>query len=280
MNATDDWYDVEQLTDHGWRIAEGVLFGSYLIEGTDRALLVDAGGGVGDLRGMVNELVDVPVTLLLSHSHWDHIGAAHQFDDVCIHPLERTADGRVTTDVVTDDFGYGPGDWVSDWRAAGRAFPDGFDPDGFAIEPVTDVEAVEPGDTIDLGGRTLELHHVPGHSPGQLAALDRADGVLYGGDVLHREHGLYVHFDGCDLAAYRDTLARLCELRETGAFDTLHVSHADSLSGEELDLLDAFREGLEEILAGEREGERVDEYPPAIRYEIAGKDVLTKPDAV
>ena len=280
MNATEEWYDVDRLTDHSWRLTEAVLFGSFLVEGEDRALLIDAGSGAGDLRGMVEQLVDVPVTLLLSHSHWDHIGAAHQFDDVCIHPRERTADGRVTTDVVTDDFGYAPEDWVADWRAADRPFPDGFDPDGFEIQPVEDVAAVEPGDTIDLGGRTLELHHVPGHSPGQLAALDREDGVLYGGDVLHREHALYVHFEGCDLSAYLDTLERLCDLRDAGAFDTLHVSHAPSLSGDELSLLDSFRDGVADILAGELEGERVDDHPPAVRYEIAGKDVLVDPDTV
>jgi len=280
MNATDDWYEVEALGDDDWRLTEGSLFGSYLVEGTDRALLVDAGAGAGDLRGMAGELVDAPVTLLLSHSHWDHIGNAHQFDDVRIHPLERTDDGRVTTDVITDDFGYGPADWVADWRAAGQPFPDGFDSDGFEIEPATGVAAVEPGDTIDLGGRRLELHHVPGHSPGQLAALDREAGTLYGGDVLHNEHALYVHFDGCDLRAYADTLARLCDLREDGAFDTLHVSHDASLSGDDLALLDDLREGVEAILAGEREGELVDDHPPARRFEVAGKDVLVKPDAV
>lgn len=280
MNATDDWYEIESLTDHSWRLAEGVLFGTYLVEGADRALLIDAGGGAGDLRSTVESLVDVPVTLLLTHSHWDHIGAAHQFDDVRIHPRERTDDGRVTTDVVTDDFGYGPGDWIDDWRGAGREFPDGFDPDGFTVEPATGVEPVEPGETIDLGGRALELVHVPGHSPGQLAALDRDDGVLYGGDVLHNEHALYVHFEGCDLRSYVDTFARLRDLRDGGAFDTLYVSHAAPLSGDELSLLDEFHEGLEEILAGEREGDLVDDYPPARRYEVAGKDVLTKPDAV
>ncbi|MFB6107582.1 MAG: MBL fold metallo-hydrolase [Haloplanus sp.] len=275
MNATDDWYEVEQLTDHSWRIAEGVLFGTYLIEGEDRALLIDAGGGAGDLRAMVESLVDVPVTLLLSHSHWDHVGSAHQFDDVRVHPVERTPDGGVNG--ITKGFGYGPADWIADWREAGRAFPDDFDPDSFEIPPITGVEAIEPGTTVDLGGRTLELVHVPGHSPGQLAALDREDGVLYGGDVLHNGHGLYIHFEGCDAADYLDTLANLRELRDAGAFDTLYVSHAAPVAGEDLSLLDEYYEALRAILAGEREGERVDDNPPTVRHEVAGNDVLVKP---
>ena len=280
MNATDDWYEVEELSGHSWRITEAVLFGSFLIAGEDRALLIDAGAGAGDLRATAKDLVDVPVTLLLSHSHWDHIGAAHQFDDVRINPVERTEDGRVTTDVVTDEFGYGPEDWVADWRDAGRSFPNGFNPDGFEIKPVNDVEAADPGTVLDIGGRVLELHHAPGHSPGQLMALDREAGVLYGGDVLHNEHALYVHFEGCDLGVYEQTLGHLCELRDAGAFDTLHVSHAPPLSGDELALLDELHQGVQEILAGEREGEYVDDHPSAIRYEVGGKDVLVKPDAV
>lgn len=280
MNTTDEWYEVEALSGHSWRLTEAVLFGSFLVAGAERAVLIDTGAGAGNLRATVDDLIDVPVTVVLSHSHWDHIGAAHQFDSVRINPVERTDDGRVTADVVTDDFGYGPADWVADWRDAERSFPDGFDPDDFEIEPVSGVESADPGEVLDLGGRVLELHQVPGHSPGQLAALDREAGVLYGGDVLHNEHALYVHFEGCDLEAYEETLGHLCELRDAGAFDTLRVSHAPPLSGDELALLDDLHQGVQAILAGEREGERVDDHPPAIRYEVGGKDVLVKPDAV
>lgn len=278
INPTDEWYDVESLSDHSWRIREGGLFGCYLVTGDDRALVIDAGVGVGDLPGVVSELVDVPPTVLLTHSHWDHIGAAPDFEDVRIHSRERTADGRVPVDGGTDGVGYGPADWIADWQAAGRSFPDGFDPDAFAIEPVTGVTPIEPGATVDLGGRRLELHHVPGHSPGQLAVLDRTDGALYGGDVVHNDHALYIHFGGCDIRAYQDTFSRLTELRDSGAFDTLHLSHAPSLSGGALEVLDEFRTGLAAILADELDYEAVDDSPPARRYEIAGNEVLTKPN--
>ena len=275
MNATDDWYDVVEISDSAWRVAEGVIFGSYLLEGDDRALLIDAGAGVGDLRTTVEGLVDVPVTLLLSHSHWDHVGNGAQFDDVVADAAEHD-DGRV----VAGGLGYGPEQWVEDWKAAGEEFPDGFDPETFEIEPLSGVETVSPGETIDLGGRELELVAVPGHSPGQLAVLDREAGNLYGSDVIHNGYGLYVHFEGCDVREYVDTFETLIELRDSGVFETLYLSHARPLSGEDLSLLDSFRDGLEAILADELDYERVDDGHPARRYEIAGKDVLTKPDVV
>jgi glyoxylase-like metal-dependent hydrolase (beta-lactamase superfamily II) len=280
MNATDDWYDIDRLSDHSYRLTEGGVFGTFLIVGDERALQVDAGGGFGDLRGAVDGLVEVPVSLLLTHSHWDHMGAAHQFESVRVHDRERTADGRVTTDVVTDEFGYGPADFIADWKAAGESFPDGFDAETFEIPPAAGVEAAEPGETVDLGGRELELVGVPGHSPGQLAVLDRADGVLYGADLLHRDHDLYIHFEGCDIHKYVETLRRVRDLHEAGAFDTLHVSHAHTLSGEELGLVDDYLEGLQAILDGERGYELTEEEPQARRYEVAGHAVLTKPDVV
>lgn len=272
MNATDEWYDVERMTERSWRIREGTIFGSYLIKGDDRALVIDTGAGIGDLRGLVEKLVDVPVRLLLSHSHWDHIGNASKFEDVVADEREHDG-GRVTASGLA----YGPDEWIADWQAAGNDFPDDFDPDGFEIEPTTGIETVSPGDAIDLGETTVELLETPGHSRGHLAVLDREADVLYGGDVVHRNHGLYVHFDGCSVRDYVDTFDRLIDMRDAGAFDTVHVSHARSLSGDDLSLLDAFHDGLTDILAGEREYERTEDGVSARRYRIAGKEVLTKP---
>lgn len=279
MNDTDDWYEIDRLSDHSYRIAEGVMFGTYLVVGEERALQMDAGGGFGDLRSTVEGLVDVPVTLLVTHAHWDHLGSAHQFSgDALVNDRERTADGEVPLDIVTDDFGYGPEEFVADWRGAGRSFPDGFDEESFEIPTVTGVDAVGDGETIDLGGRELEFLHVPGHSPGQTAVLDRADGVLYGADVIHNDHGLYVHFEGCDLEDYVETFERLRDLRDEGAFDTMYIAHARPLSGDELDIIDDYIEGLRAILAGDLDYELTDDHPQARRYEIGGRPVLTKPD--
>jgi glyoxylase-like metal-dependent hydrolase (beta-lactamase superfamily II) len=278
MNATDDWYDVARLSDHSYRVSELDRFLQYLVVGDDRALLVDAGIGVGDLRSLVADLIDVPVSLLLTHSHWDHIGAAAQFDDVSIHERERGPDGRVGIDTLTDEFVDRPAQYAAEWQATGRDLPDGFDPETYGIEDATDVAAVTDGDTFDLGGRTLEVVHLSGHSPGHVAALDRQAGVLYGGDVIHEDHNLYVHFADCDLADYAASFERLCALRDDGAFDTLLTGHNPPLAGEDLTILDQLRAALQEIAAGEREYEHVEtKYGPAHQFRVGESTILTKP---
>jgi glyoxylase-like metal-dependent hydrolase (beta-lactamase superfamily II) len=278
MNDTDDWFDVEQLANDSWRVSEATFFNDYLLAGEDRALLLDASVGVGDLRTVVDDLVDVPVTVVLTHSHWDHVGAAHQFDDVRIHDAERPSDGAVRWDYVADEFHIDLEGWMDSWLERGQEFPDGFDPDSYEIKPVPDVGTVADGEVVDLGGRELELLHLPGHAPGHVGALDRDRGDLYGGDVVHIHQDLYIHFGGCDIHDYIDTFARLRELRDDGAFDTLYTAHNPPLSGEDLSLLDEYYEGLRAILADELPYEHNGEEPPGRVYEIAGNEVVTKLD--
>jgi len=273
MNATDEWYDVEPYAAGVWRIVEGGLFGQYLVAGEDRALLIDAGAGVGDLRGMVDQLVEVPVTLLLTHGHWDHVGNATQFDDVRADPRAHD-DGRID---VGADF-YGPADWLADWQAAGRDLPDGVDPDTFEVRPATGVESIGPGAVVDLGGRHLELLATPGHAPGHLAVLDRKAGLLFASDVVHRDHRALLHFAGCDAVEFSHTVDRLVDFRDAGAFDTLMPAHVPLLEGDELEILDSYSDALAGILADDLEYEEVDEGTPARRYEVDGRVVLTKLD--
>lgn len=280
MNRTTDWYDVEPFGEWDYRLLEAprtLPCNLYLLRGSDDALLVDSGTGVGDLRATVEELIETDVQLLLTHTHWDHIGAGHQFDRALVHPRERGEDGRVTIDSLSDEFGKRPGQFVEGHLDAGESFPDGFDAENFAIPPIPEVETISEAGTIDLGDRAFELVHVPGHAPGQLGVLDREAGVFHGSDVVHVEHNVYVHFEDSDLDAYVDTLERLVDLRDDGAFDVLTTAHNPPISGGDLSVLEDLHGGLEAIAAGEYEPEVVDTpWGPAHKYEIGDTDVLTK----
>jgi glyoxylase-like metal-dependent hydrolase (beta-lactamase superfamily II) len=275
MDAADGWYDVTRLTDRSYRITEADRYGAFLIEGASRSVLVDAGIGVGDLPGLVSRLVGTPVTLVLTHTHWDHIGAAADFEDVRVAPAELPSDGRIAIDSLSDEFTDRPARFTDRWLDAGKDFPDGVDPNEYAIEPA-DATALSVGGTVDLGDRTLEVVPLPGHSPGHIGLLDPTTGTLYGGDVIHRDRGLYVHFQDCDIDAYVGSVGRVRELRESGRFETLATSHNDPLSGGDLSLVDDLFEGLEGIRAGERTPETVDtDWGPAHSYRVGDSEILT-----
>lgn len=275
MNATDEWYDVTRFTDRSYRITEAERYGAFLIEGEERSVLVDAGIGVGDLAGLVADLVEPPITLVLTHTHWDHIGAAAQFDDVRVSPVELPPDGRIAIDSLSDEFVDRPDQFTERWRDRENDFPDGFDPDTYSIGS-TEATPLSVDGTIDLGDRAIEIVPLPGHSPGHVGLIDPATATLYGGDVIHLEYGVYIHFEDCDLGDYIDSLRRVRTLREDDVFETLATSHNDPLSGEELSLVDDLYEGLREIDAGQCAFETVKtDWGPARSYRIGTSQILT-----
>lgn len=274
MNATSDWYEVEDLGGSNYRVSEGVVFNNYLLDGAESAILIDAGIGFGDMASFVTEFCDGPVSLLLSHSHWDHMGAAYQFDDVRIDDREVTDGDRV----VPKNFGYTPAEFIDEWQGAGRSLPDSFDPASYELRSVEGVDVISAGETIDLGDRTVELIDAAGHSPGQLAVLDRDNGVLFGSDIIHNNYDLYIHFDGCDIAAYEATLDRVVSLRDAGAFETLYLAHSRPLAGEEVAKLDLYLDAVREIIAGDRPFEMVAESSgEARRYDVGEHHIYTQP---
>ena len=280
MTYSANWFTVEEVADGWTQITEGdpvLPCHVMVVQDGDDALVVDSGLGIDDLAAVVEELAgtaDLPV--VLTHAHWDHLGALHQFDDISVHERERGPDGRVAIDTLNEEFSVRPPQFMETCIEQGLAFPEGFDPDTYAIEPVSGVKTLEPWEEIRVGDRTLELIPVPGHSPGQLAVLDRTAGICHGGDVIEPDGEIFAHFHDSDLDDYVETMDRLIELRDEGAYDTLTSGHADPVRGDDLSLLEDIREALERVLADDAAYEVVDtDYGPKRRYEIGDIEVLT-----
>ena len=129
----------------------------YLLEGTERALLIDAGWGAGNLRACVEKLTAKPVTVALTHGHLDHSGGCGEWESVLMLPGAE-----------------------ADLRTC-RRLP--FDISKLPC-PNYEHKYVKDGGVIDLGGRPIELLDISAHSNGSLAFLDRRNGYLFVGDEL------------------------------------------------------------------------------------------------
>ena len=213
---------------------------SSLVVGDERAVLIDTGMGVGDIRALVGELTDRPVTVVNSHAHWDHVGGNHLFAgeaEILIHEAEAA------------DLAAGVGNAKLREAFAPEhlrgSLPPGFDVERVVFPPTPATRTVRGGETLDLGGRTLEIVHAPGHSPGGIVLLDRANGVLFGTDVAYAD-ALYCFGEEADLGVYRATMARLAALAP--ALRVVYSCHGPSPMDPAL--LPRMRDALDAVAAG------------------------------
>jgi glyoxylase-like metal-dependent hydrolase (beta-lactamase superfamily II) len=218
--------------------------------------LIDTGMGIDLIRPLAESLTRLPLRVLLTHSHWDHIGGVHQFERVAVHEAEVAA--------LAEGAPHGSRRLAGlrqQLRAKffGRPCPPYFDPDRYEIPGFAQPDVLRDGDQIDLGGRRLRVIHTPGHSPGSVCFFDADRRQLFIGDVFY--YGpLYCH----DFSAYLESTRRLAAMADQVA--VVFPSHNElNLFGRPLngqDLLN-LRAGFERIARREAANEAL------ARYEMA-----------
>lgn len=206
--AALDWFTVTRLDEATFALTEDGHWehvNCYLFAGRDRAALVDTGTGIADIRPVVRALVDLPVVVLTTHVHWDHIGGHGRFAERLVHRLDA---GWLR---------HGIPQPLERQRASLMAHPfTKAPPPGFSAERWQPYRGeatglLEDGDAIALGGRSLSVVHTPGHSPGHVAFHEPDRGYLVTGDVLYRGT-LDAFYESTDPVAFARSIDRLCAL--------------------------------------------------------------------
>ena len=188
-----------KLDNHTWigsgnRVSSETL---YLIEGNDKAALLDAGTSIPDLDKIVAKITKKPVSLLLTHGHGDHVGGAGCFDELWMN----TADAGM----------------LRNYKGT--------------------VHHIENGQRFDLGGRVLEAFYTPGHTNGSITFLEVGTDKGYSGDAYgstnllvntsletilntaveslkyYKEHGYKYFYPGHYWGDNLETLDRIEEIR-------------------------------------------------------------------
>jgi glyoxylase-like metal-dependent hydrolase (beta-lactamase superfamily II) len=240
QQLTLDWYAISNPSPGVFALLEPLQVErvlSYLVVGNERALLIDTGTGAVSMREAVATLTDLPILLVNSHSHWDHVGSNHEFDQIVIHRAEahELAHGYSRADIA-DFFGE---DALLGQLPAGRSI------ESITIGPSTPTRLLDGGESFDLGGRMIAALHTPGHSPGLLSFLDEENGVLFSTDTAY-PGPLYAYSDDTDLETYIRSMELLAELAPS--LEYVHPSHnADIMPAA---LLPRMRDALIEVASG------------------------------
>ena len=139
-----------QIDEHTW-IGNGHRCYNeslYLVEGSDRAVLIDAGTYIPGLDTIVAKITQKPVTLLLTHGHGDHVGGAGSFPEVYLCEADKQ---------------------MFSWNV--RSYNG-------------EIKLLTEGQIIDLGGRKLEVVFTPGHTQGSVTFFDKANHYGFSGDAF------------------------------------------------------------------------------------------------
>jgi glyoxylase-like metal-dependent hydrolase (beta-lactamase superfamily II) len=203
---TDPWFEVYKPAPKVFAIyephqSEEVI--SYLIVGEKRALLFDTGMGISDIKKVTAELTQLPIIVLNSHTHNDHVGGNWQFDTIYAMNTDFTRqNARGSRDAAQAEIGPG--------QVCGT-LPKGFDATTYATRPWEITAYTHDGDRFDLGGRTLEVIATPGHTPDAISLIDRANGLLFTGDTYYPAP-IWLFRPETDLDAYAASIRRLAAL--------------------------------------------------------------------
>lgn len=206
VRVSDPWFEVYKPASKVFAIyephqSEEVI--SYLIVGEKRALLFDTGMGISDIKRVTSELTTLPILVLNSHTHNDHVGGNWEFSAVYGRDTEFTRNNALGSreDAQAE---------IASDQICG-ALPPGFDPRTYQTRGWKITAFIDDGDKFDLGGRTLEVLATPGHTPDSIALIDRANGLLFTGDTYYPAP-IWLFRPETDLAAYAASIRRLAGL--------------------------------------------------------------------
>jgi glyoxylase-like metal-dependent hydrolase (beta-lactamase superfamily II) len=219
FETNQSWFEVYRVEAEVYVFYEPGQFEeaiSYLVLGSEKAILVDTGCGIGNIKALTEEFTDLPVMVVNTHHHYDHVAQNYLFDEIAIFddPVARkTAMEGYNNDEMMRLLGEG---------LVWKPLPENFNPDVYHVPPFKVSRWLRDGDQIDLGGRVLEVIHTPGHSPDSICLLDRDSRLLWTGDIFYTG-AIYVHLEGGDLNTFIESYKRM--IGQFPLYDRLMSSH-------------------------------------------------------
>jgi glyoxylase-like metal-dependent hydrolase (beta-lactamase superfamily II) len=207
-----------QMDDHTWVGTGHWAFNEslYLVEGNDRAVLIDAGTRIADLDKIVASITGKPVTLIATHVHPDHVGAAGYFPEIYINPADTVAVPQMMKDYTGE------------------------------------IRFLKDGEIIDLGGRQIEVIFTPAHTPGSTTFIDTEAGYGFSGDSFGSGNLLLFNGTFSELIA---TCEKMRAVMENEGIGYLYPGHYSGDNPESLQRVNDMITLSKDVLSGKVKGE-------------------------
>lgn len=207
-----EYFTLETITPSMKSITDLTKVRSFLIEGSEKAVLVDTGTGVGHMAEFVRSVTQKPLVVLCTHGHPDHIGAVEEFDEVYLNEKDF--------DMALNRCGMDRRREYAEFMLGKEADVDSL---YFVPERKRGYQRLLSGMEFDLGGLTVKALDFPGHTQGMMAVLIKEERNVILGDACNRRVFLFSE-ESSTVAEYRKACYEFQSAYGT-LFDTLYMSH-------------------------------------------------------
>jgi hydroxyacylglutathione hydrolase len=198
INQANQFFSAKIIGDRIWAI-DGLLNDlMYLVEGSEKAMLVDTGMGIGDLASQVRQLTRLPLLVVNTHGHPDHAGGNPNFDEVWFPEKDLT----IMQNMCTDEYR------LRDLKAFHGDNPSQYQQllSGMVSYKPVKLHFFSQNQVIDLGQRIFEVVEIPGHTPGSIGLINPGEKLFFIGDsIVQTPVWLYLK-QSLPFAVYRQSL--------------------------------------------------------------------------
>ncbi|HKM35153.1 MAG TPA: MBL fold metallo-hydrolase [Lachnospiraceae bacterium] len=214
--------EVKQLNDHIWLMNDNNESTGFVVVGSEKAAVIDTMNGYEDVQKIARTITDLPLIVINTHGHSDHIYGNAYFDEVYIHPNDL-------------NLAWGEYNYFNYQTIQAQ----------FDLKPVKFL-TTEEGDVFDLGGVSLEVYHVPGHTQGGICLLDREDKVLFTGDTINKHCWMQL-YNCTPMEDFYESLENLKGIR--GEYDYILHGHTQDFVDASVyeDLMAAVKEVIDGV---------------------------------
>lgn len=222
INTNETWFQVYKIHSNIYAIYEPYNYEeviSYLIVGSEKSLLIDTGMGIGNIEKVVHELSSLPLIVINTHTHHDHIGDNWRFEQSLIG-LHCKFNQKNEQDLINEAQNE-----IQDDAIRNEYLPKDFDKKSYRIKSFSIKKFITDGDIIDLGNeRKILIISTPGHTPDSISLLDIQERILFIGDIFY--HGpIYLYRPETNLEDYIKSLEKLTCIIKTYNIELIILSH-------------------------------------------------------
>lgn len=217
---------VTQINDHIWLLNDNDEATCYVVAGTKKAMVIDTMVGLVDVKKEARKLTDLPLILINTHGHCDHIGGNWAFDEAYLNP----ADNELAREHLN--------------------FPEIKEAAEQNHLKFAKFLPVHDGEIFDLGDLSLQAYELPGHTHGEIVLIDRKDRILFSGDGIIEQIWMQLP-ESLKIRDQAASMRRLEFLRPE--FD--HILHGHSRQIGDAQEFDELLKAAEDLAGGNTNGD-------------------------